>query len=258
MPSIVDTRIRHQRQTPIQHGFDYRSTSWLVDVDHLPQPRKLLRPFAEFRPADHFPEPPHSGQTLRARLTAHLAGAGIDLPADTRIVALTSPRVAGYVFNPLSVFWCHRADGTVGPVIAEVHNTYGERHVYVVEPDDQGNAQVPKEFYVSPFNDVSGDYHLHVPPPTPDGRVQVSITLQRNGHQPFVATLTGQTRPASTRAVIATQLRTPLAPLVVSARIRWQGIRLWHSRLPIVDRPQHRVTTTIDDARRTPIDQETP
>lgn len=246
VPAIVATRIRHLRRTPISHGFDYRSASWLVDIDDLPVLPHLLRPMATFRAADHFPEPSQPGQTLRDRLTDHLTAAGITVPdADGRILALTSPRVAGYVFNPLSVFWCHRPDGTVSTVIAEVHNTYRERHVYVVQPDADGNALVPKEFYVSPFNDVSGDYRLHVPAPSSDGTVDVAITLHRRNQPPFVATLTGQARPLTTRRLLATQCRTPLAPLLVSTRIRIHGILLWLKRLPIVDRPEHRVTTTI-------------
>ncbi|MGV9711569.1 DUF1365 domain-containing protein [Gordonia sp. NPDC003424] len=249
LPSIVATRIRHRRRTPISHGFDYRSTSWLVDVDDLPDLPPLLRPLARFRPDDHFPEPARPGETLRGRLTNHLTAAGVEV-TDGQIVALTSPRVAGYVFNPLSVFWCHRRDGRLSTVIAEVHNTYGERHVYVTHPDEHGNAQAPKEFYVSPFNDVEGEYRLHVPPPEPDGHVCVSITLHRDDHAPFVATLTGTGRPATTRTIVAGQLRSPLAPLVVSARIRWHGIRLWLNKLPVVARPAHAITTTITQSTR--------
>ncbi|MYR07841.1 DUF1365 family protein [Gordonia sp. SID5947] len=246
-PSVVATRISHTRTTPIRHSFVHRSASWLIDIDDLPSPPPALRPFARFEPADHFPEQPIAGQTLRDRLTAHLIAADVTPPSG-QIIALLSPRVAGYVFNPLSVFWCHHTDGTPACVVAEVHNTYGERHTYVVTPDDTGHAQVDKEFYVSPFNDVSGTYRLRLPPPSPDGRVAVSVTLDRPGHGPFVAALTGRARPARASSILVTQLRTPLAPLVVAARIRWHGIRLWLRRLPVATRPDHEKTTTISTA----------
>ncbi|MGV9480367.1 DUF1365 domain-containing protein [Gordonia aichiensis] len=232
---LVHSRITHTRLTPIRHAFTYRSVSWLVDIDQLPTLSGPMRVLAHFRAGDHFPEQVIEGQTLRDRLDAHLRGVGIEPPGGT-VLVLTSPRVAGYVFNPLSVYWCHHVDGSPAFAVAEVHNTYGGRHCYVVELDDHGRAEVEKEFYVSPFNDVSGRYRLRMPPPA-DGRVAVSIVLEREGHEPFVASLSGRTEPATPRAILATQLRAPFAPLVVSARIRYQGIRLWARRLPIVPRP---------------------
>jgi DUF1365 family protein len=241
---IVETRITHTRRSPLHHSFTYRSSSWLIDVDRPPRFDGPGAWFAEFRPADHFPEPVADGESLRERLNGHLSGAGVT-PADGSVLALLSPRVAGYVFNPLSVFWCHRGDGSLAYVVAEVHNTYGERHCYVVTPDDHGRAMVDKEFYVSPFHDVSGHYRLRLPEPDPSGRVAVSITLDRPGAEPFVASLTGHAVPVTRRTFLAAQLRTPLSPLVVSARIRWQGIRLWARRLPIRPRPDHDHTSTI-------------
>ncbi|WP_454174868.1 DUF1365 domain-containing protein [Gordonia sputi] len=234
-PQLVHSRITHTRLSPVRHAFTYRSVSWLVDIDRLPTLSTPLRPFARFLGADHFPEPMVDGQTLRDRLDAHLRSVG-KRPPEGRVVALMSPRVAGYVFNPLSVYWCYRADGSLAYAVAEVHNTYGGRHCYVVDLDDHGRAEVDKEFYVSPFNDVSGHYRLRMPPPA-DGHVAVSIVLERAGHEPFVASLSGRIEPATPRAIVATQVRAPLAPLVASARIRFQGIKLWAKRLPIVPRP---------------------
>lgn len=242
-PQIVRTRITHTRRSPLHHSFTYAGSSWIVDVDEPPRFRGVLRLAADVRAADHFPEPMQPGQTLRDRLDAHLRGAGIT-PPDGRVRALLSPRVAGYTFNPLSVFWCHRADGDLALVIAEVHNTYGQRHCYVVTPDENGRAEVDKEFYVSPFHDVSGRYRLRVPQPDSQGRVAISIILERPDAQPFVAALTGRARLATPRAILAAQIRTPLAPLVVSARIRLHGIRLWARRLPVMARPNHPTTTT--------------
>lgn len=243
-PAIVRTTITHVRGAPLRNAFTYRSASWFVDLDHLPHLPAMLRPFARFRADDHFPEPATPDATLRDRLSAHLRSSGVT-PTDGPVTALLSPRVAGYVFNPLSIFWCHHADGSLAHVVAEVHNTYGERHSYVVTTDDAGDAVVPKEFYVSPFNDVSGTYRLRVPEPAADGRVFASITLERTGQPPFVATLAGHTQPATIRNVLALQAAAPLAPLVVAARIRRQGIALWLKRLPVVNRPEHSQHATI-------------
>ncbi|MEE4025929.1 DUF1365 domain-containing protein [Gordonia sp. PKS22-38] len=244
VPAVVHTRIRHVRTSPVRHAFTHRSASWLIDVDHPARVPLPLRPFARFRAADHFPQAVHPHDTLRSRLDDQLAAAGVDAPSG-RVVALLSPRVAGHVFNPLSVFWCHDSGGSLSCVVAEVHNTYGERHCYVVIPDARGDAVVPKEFYVSPFNEVDGTYRLHVPPPSADGAVAVSVTLERDGQDPFTASVSGRARPATTAAIIRTQLAAPLAPLVVSARIRMHGIRLWFKRLPVVTRPEHRNSLTI-------------
>ncbi|WLP92820.1 DUF1365 domain-containing protein [Gordonia sp. NB41Y] len=245
---VVRTRITHERRSPIRHAFSYSGTSWLIDVDAPPAMPRGLGLLADFRAGDHFPQPARPSDTLRSRIDEFVRNAGIE-PVDGRIVALLSPRVGGYVFNPLSVFWCHRRDGTLAHVVAEVHNTYGGRHCYVVHPDADGRALVDKEFYVSPFNDVSGRYRLRVPEPR-GGRVAVSIILDRVGQPPFVATLTGQGRPVGIRSVLVAQVRSPMAPLVVAARIRLHGIRLWARRLPLHPRPPRHSTTghsaTID------------
>ena len=246
-PALVRTRIAHSRSGPVPHSFTYRSVSWLIDADrppHLPRP---LRAFADFRAADHFPSPARHGDTLRGRLDDHLRTAGLEPPAGP-VTALLSPRVAGYVFNPLSVFWCHHGNGSLALVVAEVHNTYGERHCYIVHPDPTGRATVAKEFYVSPFNEVSGTYQLRVPEPDGLGRVAVSVALHRDGHDPFIATLTGRASPVTPAAVLATQLRAPLAPLMVAARIRRQGIALWLKGLPLVPRPPQHLPHTVDTA----------
>jgi DUF1365 family protein len=150
---------------------------------------------------------------------------------------LASARVFGHVFNPLSVFWCHDSAGELRCVVAEVHNTYGERHCYLLETDAAGRASVPKAFYVSPFNDVDGEYRMKLP--EPGERLAVSIVLEREGQQPFVATMDGVRREATLRNIVSAALAVPAAPLRVAAQIRWQGTRLWARRLPIIKKPHH-------------------
>ncbi|GGI00339.1 DUF1365 domain-containing protein [Arthrobacter liuii] len=232
-PSIYRTSIAHVRRTPLKNAFTYRSYSWFVDVDDLPPLPVLLRPLAVFRAGDHLGDPDAG---IRSNVERYLRTQGLE-PDGGPIHMLTSARVFGYVFNPLTLFWCYRSSGELQCVVAEVHNTYGERHCYLLRTDTSGRASVPKAFYVSPFNDVDGQYRMKLP--APGDRLAVSIILEREGHRPFVATMDGRRRPASIPNILAAALTVPAAPLLVSALIRVQGIKLWARRLPVVARPHH-------------------
>ena len=165
-----------------------------------------------------------------------LAAQGVDWSAH-RIVMLANARVLGYVFDPLSVYWCFAADGRLEGVVAEVHNTYGERHGYVVDLDDRGRGQADKAFYVSPFFGVFGDYLLKF---TLEGdRVGAFITLRQHGEVVFTASFTGTAVPSTTRRLVTSAPRQPLMPQRVAALIRLHGVWLWIRRLPVVRRPPH-------------------
>lgn len=230
---IYRTRIGHVRRAPIRHAFEYRSYSWYIDLDDLPVLPWWLRPFAGFDPTDHVDDT-RSDATLRERIDAYLAGEGIDLRGG-RITALLNARVLGHVFDPLTLFWCHDPDGALVCVVAEVHNTYGGRHCYLLRPDASGYAEADKVFYVSPFNEVAGRYTLRVAEP---GRfLDVEVALHREGQPPFTATMRGYGRPATIGAVVRAQIAHPLASHMISARIRRHGVELWWRRLPLVPRP---------------------
>ncbi|ORW00919.1 DUF1365 domain-containing protein [Mycobacterium kyorinense] len=229
-PAIYRTRITHRRVVPIQHHFEYRSYSWYVDIDDLPRLPWWLRPFARFDAADHLTGRP--GDSLRDRVNAFLAERDVT-PVGGPVTALLQARVLGYVFNPVSIFWCHDRGGVLRRVIAEVHNTYGERHTYLLPPADVP-VPVPKTFYVSPFNSVDGHYRVRAP--RPDGRVDIAVSLHRGNEPAFVATLRGTGQPATVRHVVRMQIVAPLAPLIVALRIRIQGITLWRRGVPVVPR----------------------
>ena len=233
-PSLYATNIRHVRRAPLANAFTYRSYSWFVDLDELPRLPGWLRPFAVFRAEDHLGDPEAS---IRSNVAGFLTANGIDDDGGT-VTMLGSARVLGYVFNPLTLFWCHGRDGGLRAVLAEVHNTYGERHCYLLHPDGSGRAVTPKEFYVSPFNDISGTYEMSVP--EPDSKLSVAITLRRPGQPPFAATMAGTRLPATSRNVVRMAAAIPLAPLRATLQIRWQGIRLWLRRLPLHPRPHHK------------------
>ncbi|MET3807390.1 DUF1365 family protein [Nakamurella sp. UYEF19] len=226
--TIYRSLVKHHRKTTATRSFQYSSYYWLIDVDSPPVLPAVLRPFARFDAADHLGDP-----------TGTLAGNVRKLLADNnilvdRIQLLTSPRTIGYVFNPLSVYYCSLRGEQIAAV-AEVHNTYGGRHVYLLRPDSAGRDQVDKCFYVSPFLPMGGRYLMRTPPP--GEKLNVSIALQIGEKTPFVATLTGRGVPATKRNIVAALIRWPLVTLRTSALIRWQGIRLWLRGIPVQPRP---------------------
>jgi DUF1365 family protein len=220
--ALYRAELVHVRRTPPVRRFRHRTHLWLVDLDHLPRQRLLAR----FEARDHLGDP---AATIRANLDAWLARHGVDL-AGGRVLMLANARVLGHAFNPLCVFWCHRPDGTLACVVAEVHNTYGERHCYLLDPDEHGRAGTAKELYVSPFQELGGDYVMRLP--EPDSRLALAVTLHQHGETPFVATLRG-TRTSGRLLVPA------LHQLLVSTMIRWHGTALWLRHVPIVPRPRH-------------------
>ncbi|MFE3194094.1 DUF1365 domain-containing protein [Nocardia sp. NPDC059240] len=230
-PALYFTRISHVRRAPVHHEFEYRGYSWYFDLAAPPRLPMPLRPLGYFRAADHLSGP---GDDLRSRVDAVLTEHDIDC-AGGHVTGLMSARALGYVFDPLTVFWCHGPDGGLRCVIAEVHNTYGGRHSYVLRPDADGRALADKRFYVSPFNAVDGRYHLRLPEPA-EG-LALRIVLRRDGVPPFFASMTGQRLPVTTGTILRAQLRAPLSPWLTAARIRRQGIALWARGLPIVPRP---------------------
>ncbi len=231
--ALYRTRITHLRRAPVHHYFEHRSYSWYVDVDRLPRLPRWLQPFARFDARDHLDGGPTD--TLRQRIDAFLADRDIDLRGGT-ITALLQARVLGYVFNPLSLYWCHDADGVLRHVIAEVHNTYGGRHAYLLPPDTGQPAMVMKKLYVSPFNDVDGYYLVRAP--RPNAELNVTISLHRENQPAFVATMRGDRRRASIGEIIRLQVVAPLAPLMGALGIRVQGITLWLRRVPLVPRQE--------------------
>jgi len=236
-PAIYRTRITHLRRAPVHHYFEHRGYSWYVDVDNLPDLPRWLRPFARFEARDHFSATDGPNDTLRQRIDAFLGDRGIDLRGG-RITALLQARVLGYVFNPISLYWCHDAKGTLRHIIAEVHNTYGGRHAYLLPPDTDHPAIVMKQLYVSPFNAVDG--HYLVTAPRPDENLDVRISLHRDNEPAFVATMRGTRRRAGIAEIVWLQLISPVAPLMGAMGIRIQGITLWLRRVPIVPRKSER------------------
>jgi uncharacterized protein len=232
LPALVVGQVTHRRPGPVRHAFRHRVYQWLVDLDCLPRQPWHLRAFAHFSSADHLGDPRLS---IKSNIEKFLARGGIQLGERGRVLMLANARVLGHVFNPLSTFWCYDSGGVLACVVAEVHNTYGERHAYLLRTDQAGVAVTDKTFRVSPFFDVSGAYELRFTL-RPD-LVSTTVTLRRGHAVAFIATFQGRPEPATPPALARRLVRQPLMPQRVSALIRVHGLWLWVRRLPIHPRP---------------------
>lgn len=232
-PALYSVAIAHVRTSPRRYTLRHHTYMWLTDPDRPPELPAPLRPLARFDARDHFDG---GAPTIRAGLDAFLARHGVDLEGG-HVVMLTHARVFGHVFNPLTLYWCHGPDGAPRCTVAEVHNTYGQRHCYLLRPDSAGRAVVGKEFYVSPFFPVDGRYRMRLP--APGDRVDLTVHLERDGGRPFTATVRGPRRDVRTRTLLRLALRRPWSTLAVSAAIRLHGIRLYLRGLPVQPRPSH-------------------
>ncbi|MFE3324447.1 DUF1365 domain-containing protein [Streptomyces sp. NPDC059176] len=225
--------VAHARTAPLRHAFRHRTYLWLTDVDEPPLLPLPLRALARFDARDHFTG---RAASIRAGLDAFLAAQGVDL-AGGRVLMLAHARVLGFVFNPLTLFWCHDPAGRLVCVVAEVHNTYGQRHCYLLRTDATGVAETAKDFYVSPFFPVAGHYRMRVP--LPRERLDVTVQFELGNGRPFTATVHGRHRPATTRELLRAAGRRPWSTAAVWAGIRRHGIHLLLRGLPVEPRPPH-------------------
>jgi len=225
-PVVYDTTVEHVRHRPWRRRFRHRSSLWLVELGAAEPAARGRGSFAgRVEARDHLGDP---ALPIRDNLAAFLASQGVEL-GDARVRLAAHPRALGFCFNPISVFWCHRRDGSPLATVVEVHNTYGDRHAYLLPPGP-GPHVVPKQMYVSPFNTVSGHYLVDAPEPGED--LEVSVGLIDQDGPLLGASLRGcRTRRPSWTAGIA-GLRDAL-------RIRAHGIVLWGRGLAIQPRPAH-------------------
>lgn len=234
LPALALGTVSHVREHPIRHAFEYRHFQWLVDLDDLPKFSWPISMIAKFDARDHFDQG-RLGGGIKGDVVRWLAARGIVVAPEDRILMLAHARMFGYVFDPLSVFWCVTPGGEIKAAILEVHNTYGQRHCYLVTLDDKNRSSVDKEFYVSPFNDVSGSYDVHLR--LDEKRVIASIALSREGQKVITAVTKGNLVLATAREVRKAFFSHLFMTQRVSYLIRKHGIWLWLLKLPIIPRP---------------------
>ena len=237
--------VMHARLKPMGHRFTYRVMSLLIDLDRLDEADRTSRLFGVNRTALYsFHESDHGerdGSSLRAHAQRCAAAHGIDLTGG-RVELLCYPRLLGYTFNPLSVYFCHREDGALALIIYEVRNTFGDIHSYTLpvadgEQTPAGIRQVQdKLFYVSPFIEKAMRYHFRVSPPAGDVKLRI---LETDSDGPLLAaTFHGQRTPLTSQALLRSFFGLPLVTFKIVAAIHWEALRLWIKGARLVPRPK--------------------
>ena len=236
--------VMHARLKPVGHRFSYRVMSLLIDLDRLGVADRQTSLFGVNRRALYsFHEADHGdrdGSSLRLYAQRCAAEHGIDLTGG-RVLLLCYPRLFGYTFNPLSVYYCYRADGQPALLIYEVRNTFGDIHAYVLpvtlgDISPAGIRQTQdKRFYVSPFIEMTMRYHFRVM--LPQDRVKLRI-IETNSEGPLLsATFNGQRRILTTRELLRSFFSFPLVTLKIIAAIHWEALRLWLKGVRLVPHP---------------------
>ena len=236
--------VAHRRVHGIDHALRYGLYMLLLDIDAAERRIRPLRwlthgrfGLMSFSPRDHGDR---SATPLRTQIETHLTAAGVDLEGGA-IRLLTMPRILGYGFNPLSVYFCHHADGTLAALLYEVTNTFHERHSYLVAlpsppPSGEGDHEVvegdrptvvrqttEKTFFVSPFMDMDLTYDFTVRPP---GEAVSVVVAVRKGDQPILtATFAGRRRPLTDRDLVRAWITHPLLTWKVMWGIHWEAAR---------------------------------
>lgn len=237
-PALYIGETEHHRLTPRPHRFRYGLFQVLIDIDDpgrgLPSLMRLGRwGLFSFSPADHGDR---DGAPLRAWVEARLGEAGVAASA-ARIRLLTFPRILGFVFNPLSLFFVEAADGRLEAIVYEVNNTFGQTHAYVAPAAGTGleRQSAAKRFYVSPFFRVEGEYRFTVVPPTET--FHLTIVKSVDGRTDFTASQTARRAALSNRALLKLFFAMPLMTLKVVAAIHWEALRLLLKGAPFGHRP---------------------
>lgn len=256
--ALYECTVLHERFAPRSHRFSYRLFYLAMDLDELDTLHRSLaflsvnaRNLLSFREADYLPtdEPLHRPShpatpgdrhaptsALKARVRAFCTRHGADFGEDGRVLLVTLPRVLGYLFNPVSFYFCHDASGRAVGAIAEVTNTFHEVKAFFIPParppHDTGtlHLRVPKHFYVSPFSPLDLEFDFTLRPP--GGKLAVRIDDHAAGRRVLHTTLTGIRKPNTNLTHAWFLLKYPLLTLGVVARIHWQALRLWLKRVP--------------------------
>ncbi len=244
-PLLFVGDVMHRRLRPAVNGFVYPVFYVQLPVRDLAAGKSAIfsidrANLLSFHQKDHGP---HDGSPLLPWIQGLLRERG--LADDGEIILQTFPRVLGYVFNPVSLWFCHDRDGTLIAVLAEVSNTFGGHHNYLLHnpngsPLRDGQLlKSSKDFHVSPFCDVVGEYrfHFHLERARPLARIDYDDELG----EVLLTSISGTPQDWSTSALLGAFLRMPLLTAGVMLRIHWQALKLWVKGVPFYGKtaPKH-------------------
>jgi uncharacterized protein len=237
--ALFDCEVLHRRVAPRPYGFRSSMFMFLLELDELDELAERLSLFSRnrfnaysFYDRDHL----YLGHAdVRDNVRAYLRREGVDEPVGS-IQLLTSLRVLGYVFNPVSYYFVRDPAGEPLAIIAEVHNTFGELKPFLLTRRDLRaewfQADRPKHFYISPFSDLDHDLRLRLRFPTE--RLHLFVSNRREGGRSFFqAALLGRRRPLTRGRLLSFSLRFPFVTFKVMALIHWHAFWLWRRGVPL-------------------------
>ncbi|MDJ0718182.1 MAG: DUF1365 domain-containing protein [Prochloraceae cyanobacterium] len=250
-------QLMHSRLEPVQHKFVYPFYFYSFDLSELSQLARSLNLFGynKIKPvAIHDRDYLGDGQgSIKTKLMSFLnkkgCGDGID-----SIKLVTVARHFNYIFNPVSFFYCYRSDGELRCIVSEINNTYGETHLYILDrsleprPNFLTRYRLPKEFFVSPFNDLTGDYEFHFS--EIDRDLDIQIEILRENRKVFLSRMWGKGIPLNSTNLIRTLIQYPFSASLAMPRITWQALILKYQKgLKTYLKPKPTSTMTIRTAK---------
>ena len=241
----------HARLQPVEHRFRYPVHFFGFDLDELPQldctsplfGYNRLRPVAIHDQDYLFP----GNRPIREKLDRALKMFDVELQPQ-QVMLVTAARYFNYVFNPISFFYCYGDDGRLACALAQVNNTFGEMHLYLLPSaaGDQASLQVEtgKQFHVSPFFPRRGRYQFRLS--QADEQIDNSIHYFPDDQLALIARIRGAGRPLTPSSLASTLLAHPVRASLTMPRILWQAAKLyWQRRLPVYERPVPNSAMTI-------------
>lgn len=242
---LYECSVMHQRLRPFRYGFKHHIFTFCLDLDEIPELSRSLKFFKynragvfSFYDSDHLG---FQAENLRGRIEAYTRAHGVET-SGCRIKLVTHLRVFGYVFNPVSFYFCTDLSNRPVCAVAEVGNTFGEMKPYFLGPETLQDGvfclKTTKYFYVSPFIQMDSEFEFHLRPPS--DRIHLSVNGYTSGKPLLIANMTGYRRPLSDASLCWYALKFPLVTLKVIGLIHWHALRLYLKRLPFYRKNSHK------------------